>query len=93
MSDRIRCRCRRCIIRSLMGPAVLITVGILFLLDQVGHGAVSFRYTWPIILVVMGAISLAASTSSAEGHVSDAPPAPTTPPPPPPAGPYRGAGS
>src|SRR6266852_5547774 len=27
MSDRIRCACRRCTIRGLMGPAVIITNG------------------------------------------------------------------
>jgi len=38
MSDRIRCACSRCTIRGLMGPAVIITVGVLFLLDQMRGG-------------------------------------------------------
>jgi hypothetical protein len=70
MSDRIRCACRRCTIRSLMGPAVIITVGVLFLLDQVRGGYFSFGNTYPVILIVIGAISLAAAASPAEGHIS-----------------------
>lgn len=70
MSDHIRCRCRRCTIRSLMGPAALITVGILFLLDQT-HSGFSFRQTWPVILVVLGVISLASALAPMDGHISD----------------------
>ena len=70
MSDRIRCACRRCTIRGLMGPAVIITVGVLFLLDQMRGGDFSFGNTYPVILIVIGVISLAAAASSADGHVS-----------------------
>ncbi len=81
MSDRIRCACRRCTIRSLMGPAIIITVGVLFLLDQVRGGEFSFGNTYPVILIVIGAISLAAAASPADGHISgQVPPvAPTAP--------------
>jgi hypothetical protein len=81
MSNRIRCACRRCTIRGLMGPAVIITVGVLFLMDQVRGGNFSFGNTYPVILIVIGAISLAAAASSGEGHVSGPvpPPAPVTP--------------
>ena len=70
MSDRVRCACRRCTIRGLMGPAVIITVGVLFLLDQMRGGDFSFGNTYPVILIVIGVISLAAAAASAEGHVS-----------------------
>ncbi len=70
MSDRIRCACRRCTIRSLMGPAIIITVGVLFLLDQIRGGNLSFDNTYPVTLIVIGVISLAAAASSTEGHVS-----------------------
>ena len=70
MSDRIRCACRRCTIRGLMGPAVIITVGVLFLLDQMRGGDFSFANTYPVILIVIGAISLAAAASPADGHLS-----------------------
>jgi hypothetical protein len=64
-----------------MGPAVIITVGVLFLLDQMSGGNFSFGNTYPVILIVIGAISLAAAASSAEGHVSGPvpPPAPVAP--------------
>jgi len=75
MSDRIRCACRRCTIRGLMGPAAIITVGVLFLLDQMRGGAFSFGRTFPLILIVLGVISLAAALSPADGHISGAAPA------------------
>jgi hypothetical protein len=82
MSNRIRCACRRCTIRGLMGPSVIITVGVLFLLDQMSGGNFSFGNTYPIILIVIGVISLAAAASPAEGHISGPvpPPAPGAPP-------------
>jgi hypothetical protein len=92
MSDRIRCNCRRCTIRSLMGPAVIITVGILFLLEQTRSGF-SFGQTWPVILVVIGIISLASAMAPMDGHISSAPPAAAVPPvgnPVPPANPPPG---
>lgn len=82
MSDRIRCRCARCTIRALLGPAVVITIGVLFLLQQTRGGFFDFGNTYPVILVVIGAILLASSLASMEGHVSSevappaAPPAP-----------------
>ncbi len=77
MSDRVRCNCRRCMIRGLMGPAVVITVGVLFLLDQVRGGYFSFGNTFPVILIVIGAISLASALAPTDGHISGPlPPAP-----------------
>lgn len=92
MSDRVRCNCRRCMIRSLMGPAVIITVGVLFLLDQVRGGYFSFGNTFPVILIVIGAISLASNLAPADGHISG--PVPPAPPgtAPPPQNPYLGQG-
>lgn len=87
MSDRIRCHCRRCTIRSLMGPAVVITVGVLFLLEQTRSGF-SFGQTWPVILVVIGIISLASALAPMDGHISSraaaVPPVGSSVPPPPP---------
>ncbi len=70
MSDRIRCACPQCTIRGLMGPAAIITVGVLFLLDQLRGGIFSFWNTAPVILIVLGIISLAAAAAPADGHVS-----------------------
>ncbi len=89
MSDKVRCTCRRCTIRSLMGPAILVTIGILFLLSEfIGRGF-SFGNTFPVILIVIGAILLASSIAPADGHIDAAmpqPPRPATPP----ANPYQG---
>jgi cell wall-active antibiotic response 4TMS protein YvqF len=68
MSNKIRCHCRRCTIRGLMGPAVVITVGVLFLLEQT-HTGFRFAQTWPIILVVIGVISLASAMAPMDGHI------------------------
>lgn len=76
MSDRIRCHCQRCTIRSLMGPAIVITLGVLFLLQQTHSGNMSLGQTWPVILLVAGAVSLAAALAPMTGHVdSTVPPA------------------
>ncbi len=88
MSDRIRCACRRCTIRSLMGPAIIITIGVLFLLSEMVGGNFSFERTFPVILIVIGAISLASATAPADGHIPGAAPpvapgAPGSVPPPP----------
>jgi hypothetical protein len=53
-----------------MGPAIIITIGVLFLLDQVRGGNFSFENTYPVILIVIGAISLAGAASPADGHVT-----------------------
>jgi hypothetical protein len=88
MSNRVRCACRRCMIRGLMGPAVIITVGVLFLLNEMSGGRFSFGNTYPMILIVIGVISLAAAAASSEGHISEPVPPqtpmvpPTVPPPP-----------
>ena len=92
MSNRVRCNCRRCVIRGLMGPAVVVTVGVLFLLDQLRGGYLAFGNTFPVILIVIGVISLASNLAPADGHISD--PVPPTPPgtTPPPQNPYASQG-
>lgn len=83
MSGQIRCRCQSCTIRGMIGPAVLITLGILFLLHQVCGGQFDFGNTWPVLLVVIGLLLLASSMAPREGHV-EVPIPPTLPPQPPP---------
>jgi hypothetical protein len=88
MSDRIRCSCRRCTIRSLMGPAIIITIGVLFLLNETHGGVFDFSNTYPVILMVIGAVSLAAALAPTDGHVSSrAVPPPIAPGPTPPQNP------
>jgi Domain of unknown function (DUF5668) len=69
MADDTKCQCQRCSVRGLMGPVMLITVGVLFLIGQ-WNGDYGFGRTWPVILLVIGAIKLAEATVSREGHRS-----------------------
>ncbi len=59
-----RCNCARCRSRGLMGPAVLITLGVLFLLTEFYH----MRFQWPVLLIVIGLVKVWQSTTSTEGH-------------------------
>jgi hypothetical protein len=81
MSDGSRCHCARCTIRGLLGPAVVITIGVLFLLQETRGGSLGFDNTYPFILIVIGAFLLASSLAPSEGHISDVGPPPVPPPP------------
>jgi len=61
------CQCGRCRTRRLMGPAMVLTIGVLFLLDHSLHVA-GFGKTWPVILLVVGAVKLLQGSASAAGH-------------------------
>jgi len=81
------CACERCRTRKLMGPAILVTLGILLLLQNVS--GIDLGRTWPAILLVIGVVKLMQSNASYRGHVGPLPsgaafpPTPSTPPPPP----------
>ncbi len=53
-----------------MGPAVLITIGVLFLVGQMRDDFGFFEKTWPVLLLVIGAIKLGEALASPEGHVT-----------------------
>jgi LiaI-LiaF-like transmembrane region len=85
------CQCPRCRARCLMGPAVLVTLGILFLIDHI----VPFGHTWPALLIIIGLIKVYQGNAPNTGHVDVLqpgqppagyapvpPPAPPVPPPP-----------
>jgi len=81
-----RCYCERCRTRRLMGPAILLTIGVLMLLDTTSR--ISFDKTWPAILLVIGVVKLLQSNASSEGHIGPLPPGhsgfpPNSTPPPP----------
>ena len=78
------CVCERCRTSKLMGPAMLVTVGILFLLDNVSR--IEFGKTWPAILLVIGVVKLMQSNASSNGHNGPLPPGPGDFPPSPPPG-------
>ena len=86
---RHSCGCGRCMARCMMGPAMVLTTGILFLLDSMNIA--ELHRTWPAWLLVVGVVKLLQSSASSAGHVGPLPPAPPSPPgagvapPPPPA--------
>jgi hypothetical protein len=79
-SHRPMCLCERCRTRRLMGPAILVTLGVLFLLDNISR--FEFHRTWPAILLVIGVVKLVQSNASYGGHVGPLPPGPGMPMPP-----------
>jgi LiaI-LiaF-like transmembrane region len=71
MSPYIRnknCPCLRCRTHNMMGAAILITLGVLFLLEN--YAVVPFERSFPVLLLVIGAILLISRTGSMEGHVN-----------------------
>jgi hypothetical protein len=45
------------LVRAVRGPIILITIGTLFALDH--FTAYSFMQTWPVLLIVIGLLTLA----------------------------------
>lgn len=62
------CPCLRCRTHGMMGAAILITLGVLFLLEN--YGVVPFERSFPVLLLVIGAVLLISRTGSMEGHVN-----------------------
>jgi hypothetical protein len=89
MSSQNRCRCQSCMIRGLTGPAIVITIGVLFLLDRVHGRFLFFGNTWPVLLLVIGLLQLGSALASREGHVDAATAPPAAPPAIPPANPQQ----
>ena len=80
-TSRAFCQCQHCRSRRLVGPAMLVTLGVLFLLDSASH--IGFGRTWPAILLVIGVVKLMQSNASMAGHVGPIPPGASGFPPPP----------
>jgi hypothetical protein len=86
------CPCQQCRAQCLMGPAILVTVGVIGIID--GFRNVGFFGYAGGILLVVGGVKLLQGTSSAEGHIPSLatcanpvggpiPPVPPVPPSPP----------
>jgi hypothetical protein len=85
------CGCGRCSTRWLMGPAMVLTTGILFLFHTTNIA--DLDRTWPAWILVVGVVKLLQSSASSAGHVGPLPPGPAViapPPPPPPTTPTAG---
>ena len=49
------------LIRAIRGPVILITVGALFAVDKATN--IRFSQTWPVLLIVLGLLSLGGRAS------------------------------
>lgn len=71
------------LLNAIRGPVVLITVGVLFALDN--FTPFSFNRTWPLLLVVVGILSLGKRRGPLHGRMRYqakwGPPRPPVPPP------------
>lgn len=67
------CQCARCRSRRVMGPAMLLTIGFLFLLQAL-HGPSFWHGTWPVVLLVIGGVKLLQGSASAADHVPSSAP-------------------
>jgi Domain of unknown function (DUF5668) len=61
------CHCLHCKIRGLMGPLMIITVGVLFLIGE--YTRFSFIELWPVLLIVAGVVLTAQALASKKGHL------------------------
>jgi TM2 domain-containing membrane protein YozV len=77
-TEGLACTCDRCKMRCIMWPAIMVTIGVLLLMDNL-HGP-GFEHTWPLILLVIGAVKLLQSNASEAGHVGGPPTLPPMPP-------------
>jgi len=67
-SSRVHCTCAYCRLRSLMGPLIIITVGVLFMIAQFSR--FSFGDLWPVLLIVIGVVLVAQQLASKQGHIT-----------------------
>ena len=87
---RRTCSCGRCTTRCLMGPTMVLTTGIIFMLDSLNIASVD--RTWPAWILAVGIVKLLQSSASSDGHIGPLSPPPAvlgspTPPPAPPSPP------
>jgi hypothetical protein len=66
VSSTDRCYCERCRTRGLMWPAILVTFGVLSLLEDFTR--YDWNRTWPVLILVIGIVMLLRSNASSRGH-------------------------
>jgi len=65
------CSCSRCRAQGYMWPAILITLGVLFLLAEVARSYwLDFDRTWPALLIVIGLVLFLKHNAPTNGHVA-----------------------
>jgi hypothetical protein len=72
------CPCLRCKCSELMAPALFVCTGLLLLVSNLGGSG--FGRTWPLLLIVTGAVRVLQSTASTAGHRDEAVPVPVVEP-------------
>jgi len=77
-TQRMVCRCVACTAISLMGPVILVTIGIMGLLDE--FTPVRWGESWPLILIVIGVLKFLQITGSRVGHIEPDVQRPAAPP-------------
>jgi hypothetical protein len=82
------CSCTRCRTRGIMGPAILVVLGLLLLGDNLNVPGAGFGHTWPLLLITIGLVKVLQGNASTYGHLP--PPAPPAAPPPVPGPPPAG---
>ena len=75
-------------LRAIRGPVILITLGVLFALNNFTR--FGFSETWPVLLIVLGLLSLLGRQTSPPPPYSNPPGVYTPPQAPPVEPPYRG---
>lgn len=61
------CSCARCRCSGYVGPIMLVTLGVLFLVDQ--YTMYGIGRTWPVILIVIGIAKLVQWNAPLTGHM------------------------
>jgi len=73
------CACSRCRCSGYLGPVMLITLGVLFLIHQ--YTMYGIGRTWPVFLIVIGVVLLLQRKAPMTGHVDVSQASPGGPPP------------
>ena len=85
------CSCMRCRARGIMGPAILIVLGVMLLLHnlafELGMRELNFNHTWPLLLILIGLVKIFQSNAPTDGHLQPDMVTQIAPPPPPPPAP------
>jgi cell wall-active antibiotic response 4TMS protein YvqF len=84
------CSCARCRCRGHLGPIVLVTLGVLFLVSEFYPRFTFWDTTWPIFLIVLGIALFWQRRAPTAGHMDVSQIGPGGPPP---GGPNPGGGA
>lgn len=62
-----KCACPHCRMRGLVGPVMVIAVGVVFLAAE--YSRYSVADLWPILLIVLGVLLVAQALAPKQGHL------------------------